>query len=324
MCHLRVVTMILAGAGMLCLPGCSEPEPSLWSGYAQGDYLYLAAPLGGRLMTVSVTQGQMVQAQAALFALDDEPERDALAEANARLSAAQAQAANTGKGRRLPELALTQAQYQQAQAGLTLAQNDLARQQQLARQGFVAAARVTDAQTALQQAQARLAELAAALQVAGLPARADEQQAAQAGSAAARAALQQAAWRAQQKQQLAPTAATVADVFFQPGEWVPAGQPVLSLLPPANVLARFYVPQAALSSVPPGQVVQVRCDGCTNPITARVIRVATQAEFTPPVIYSNAQRAKMVFMVEARPDQPGRLQPGQPLDVALPQAPAVP
>jgi HlyD family secretion protein len=323
-CHLRVVTMILAGAGMLCLPGCSEPEPSLWSGYAQGDYLYLAAPLGGRLMTVSVTQGQMVQAQAALFALDDEPERDALAEASARLSAAQAQAANTGKGRRLPELALTQAQYQQAQAGLTLAQNDLARQQQLARQGFVAAARVTDAQTALQQAQARLAELAAALQVAGLPARADEQQAAQAGSAAARAALQQAAWRAQQKQQLAPTAATVADVFFQPGEWVPAGQPVLSLLPPANVLARFYVPQAALSSVPPGQVVQVRCDGCTNPITARVIRVATQAEFTPPVIYSNAQRAKMVFMVEARPDQPGRLQPGQPLDVALPQAPAVP
>lgn len=324
MCHLRVVTMILAGAGMLCLPGCSEPEPSLWSGYAQGDYLYLAAPLGGRLVTVSVTQGQMVQAQAALFALDDEPERDALAEANARLSAAQAQAANTGKGRRLPELALTQAQYQQAQAGLTLAQNDLARQQQLARQGFVAAARVTDAQTALQQAQARLAELAAALQVAGLPARADEQQAAQAGSAAARAALQQAAWRAQQKQQLAPTAATVADVFFQPGEWVPAGQPVLSLLPPANVLARFYVPQAALSSVPLGQVVQVRCDGCTNPITARVIRVATQAEFTPPVIYSNAQRAKMVFMVEARPDQPGRLQPGQPLDVALPQAPAVP
>jgi HlyD family secretion protein len=316
-CHLRVVTMILAGAGMLCLPGCSEPEPSLWSGYAQGDYLYLAAPLGGRLMTVSVTQGQMVQAQAALFALDDEPERDALAEASARLSAAQAQAANTGKGRRLPELALTQAQYQQAQAGLTLAQNDLARQQQLARQGFVAAARVTDAQTALQQAQARLAELAAALQVAGLPARADEQQAAQAGSAAARAALQQAAWRAQQKQQLAPTAATVADVFFQPGEWVPAGQPVLSLLPPANVLARFYVPQAALSSVPPGQVVQVRCDGCTNPITARVIRVATQAEYTPPVIYSNAQRSKLVFMVEARPDPVDavKLHPGQPLDV---------
>jgi len=323
-CHLRIITMILLWAAMLCLPACTDTERTLWSGYARGDYLYLAAPLSGRLVTVWVTQGQEVTAQAALFALDDAPERDAQAEASARLNAARAQAANTRKGRRVPELAVTQAQYHQAQAGVTLAQNDLARQQQLAAQGFVAPARVTDAQTALQQAQARLGELAAALQVAGLPAREDEQQAAQAGSAAAQAAFQQAHWRAQQMQQLAPIAATVAEVFFQPGEWVPAGQPVLSLLPPANLLARFYVPQAALSSVPLGQVVHVHCDGCDNPITARVIHVATQAEFTPPVIYSNTERAKMVFMVEARPDQPARLHPGQPLDVVLPAGPTVP
>ena len=78
----------------------------------------------------------------------------------------------------------------------------------------------------------------------------------------------------------------VQDTFFVEGEWVPAGKPVVSLLPPGNVKARFYAPQAALSALAPGRTVEIRCDGCPAPFAAKVSFVSSQAEYTPPVLYS--------------------------------------
>ena len=307
----------------LTVTACSDKPATGWSGYAEGDYVYVAAPLAGRLESLAVQPGQSVAKGAPLFTLDSESERAAQAEATARVDGARAQAANTDKGRRAEEVAVTQAQYSQAQAAATLARNELARQQQLVAQGFVAKARVEDATTVLNQAQARVAEVGAALQVAKLPARSDERSAAQAGTSAALASLQQTQWRTAQKQQTAPAAALVAETFFRAGELVPAGQPVVSLLPPENIKARFFVPEAQIATLSVGQVVQLQCDGCGAPIAAHISRIATQPEYTPPVIYSNAQRAKLVFMVEARAnaaDAP-RLRPGQPLDVRLASAP---
>ena len=309
----------LMALAFLTVTACSDKPATGWSGYAEGDYVYVAAPLAGRLESVAVQPGQSVAKGAPLFTLDSESERAAQAEATARLDGARAQAANTDKGRRAEEVAVTQAQYTQAQAAATLARNEMTRQQQLVSQGFVSKARVEDATTVLKQAQARVAEVGAALQVAKLPARSDERSAAQAGTSAALASLQQTQWRTAQKQQTAPAAALVAETFFRAGELVPAGQPVVSLLPPENLKARFFVPEAQIASLSVGQVVQLQCDGCGAPIAARISRIATQPEYTPPVIYSNAQRAKLVFMVEARANaaDAARLRPGQPLDVRL-------
>jgi HlyD family secretion protein len=160
-------------------------------------------------------------------------------------------------------------------------------------------------------------ELEAALRVARLPARSDERTSADALSDAARAALAQSQWRERQKQQRAPSDALVADTLFRVGEWVNPGQPVVALLPPAGVKARFFVPEAELAALRLGQAVELRCDGCGAPLPARIDFIASRAEYTPPVIYSNSQRARLVFMVEARPEAKdgARLKPGQPLDV---------
>jgi HlyD family secretion protein len=315
MAALRVLPALAA----LVLVACSDKPAPAWSGYAEGDYVYVAAPLAGRLDAVAVQAGQTVVQGAPLFTLDAESEQAAQQEAAARLSSAQAQAANLEQGRRREEVAVTQAQLTQARAAETLAQSDLQRQQQLLTQGFVARARVDDAATQLGLARARVAELTAALQVAQLPARSEERAAQKANAQAASEVLHQSVWRARQKQQTAPSAARVADVFFQPGEWVGAGQPVVSLLPPGNIKARFFVPEADLGGLKPGQAVTLACDGCGAPVAATVTRVATQPEYTPPVIYSNAQRSKLVFMVEAKPSPQDaeRLKPGQPLDVRI-------
>jgi HlyD family secretion protein len=308
---LAVVTVGLAGCG-------DTAAPAHWSGYAEGDYVYIAAPLAGRLDSVSAQVGQTVAKGAALFQLDAESEQAARDEAAARLEGAQAQLTDLEKGRRGDEIAVIQAQQRQAQASVAQARQEAQRQQKLVAQGFVSQAHVDDANTALRLAQAKADELAAALRVAQLPARTDQRSAMAASANAAKEALRQSAWRAGQKQQFAPVSGMVTEVFYQPGEWIAGGQAVVALLPPANVKARFFVPEAELASLKLGQAVSLRCDGCQNAIAAHISRIATQPEFTPPVIYSNTQRTKLVFMVEAQPDAAaaGQLKPGQPLDVA--------
>ena len=108
------------------------------------------------------------------------------------------------------------------------------------------------------------------------------------------------------------------DTLYRPGEWVPAGAPVVSLLPPANVKIRFYVPETTVGTLRLGDAVSVRCDGCGADIAAAIRFIAPQAEFTPPVIYSRENRANLVFLVEARPNAPNpALHPGLPAEVAL-------
>ncbi|MFO1341210.1 MAG: HlyD family efflux transporter periplasmic adaptor subunit [Burkholderiaceae bacterium] len=306
-----------AALAALGLGGCHAPAPTGWSGYAEGDYVYVAAPVAGTLATLSVQAGQTVAAGAPLFALDATPSHAARAEADARVRAAQAQADNAGKGRREDEVAVVRAQLAQARAQAERTQAEWLRQRALVAQGFISESRLDDAATARTQARDRVAELEASLRVALLPARSDERANAAALVDAAREAQRQLQWREQQAMQSAPAAGLVADTFWRAGEYVPAGQPVLALLPPEARKARFYVPEAELGGLALGQAVSLHCDGCGAPIAARITRIASQPEYTPPVIYSNSQRAKLVFLVEARPAAADatRLHPGQPLDV---------
>jgi HlyD family secretion protein len=312
----------LAAAALLLLAAaCGRHEDAGWSGYAEADYVYVASPLAGTLSALHVQAGERVARGKPLFALESEAEKAAREEAAARLEAARYQAENTDKGKREPEVAVNQAQLSQARAQAELAQHDLARKRELVAKGFISRAQLDEAQATLAQAQARVRELSSVVQVARLPARADERAAADAQVEAARQVLKQSEWRQQQKQQTAPADAQVADTFFRPGEFVAAGQPVVALLPPGNLKARFYVPETQLTQVALAQDVLLECDGCGAPIRARVTHIATRPEYTPPVIYSNSQRSKLVFMVEAKPAPAdgARLRPGQPLGVR-PQA----
>ena len=118
-----------------------------------------------------------------------------------------------------------------------------------------------------------------------------------------------------------PVTGRVNDTYYVAGDWVPAGLPVASLLPPANVKIRFFVPEPALGRIKPGQAITFSCDGCGPPMSATIAFISDRAEFTPPVLYSRDNRAKLVFLVEAKPspDVAARLNPGQPVDVSLPQ-----
>jgi HlyD family secretion protein len=162
-------------------------------------------------------------------------------------------------------------------------------------------------------------ELQGQLEVSRLPARQDQIRAQDAQVAAARAASSQSSWRLDQKHIAAAQGGLVVDTLYREGEWVAPGSPVVRMLPPQNVKLRFFVPQAVAGGLKPGRNIAVRCDGCGDEVPATVSYIASEPEYTPPVIYSNETRAKLVFMVEARPsiENAGRLRPGQPVEVTL-------
>ncbi|HEX3626919.1 MAG TPA: efflux RND transporter periplasmic adaptor subunit [Verrucomicrobiae bacterium] len=133
------------------------------------------------------------------------------------------------------------------------------------------------------------------------------------------AALAKAKWSFDQKEQFAPTNAFVQDTLYRQGEFVAAGSPVVVLLPPANIKTRFFVPQAILPRIKAGDTVTVTFDGSPRAYSATISFISTQNEFTPPVIYSRENRAKLVFMIEATfsPEDAAELRPGQPVDVKI-------
>jgi HlyD family secretion protein len=115
----------------------------------------------------------------------------------------------------------------------------------------------------------------------------------------------------------APVAGTIQQIYFREGEMVPAQRPVLSIMPPGNMKIRFFVPEPDLPKLKIGQEVRITCDNCAPDLTAKIYFVATQAEYTPPVIYSLDERNKLVFLIQARPSRPDSLRVGQPVSVHL-------
>jgi HlyD family secretion protein len=108
----------------------------------------------------------------------------------------------------------------------------------------------------------------------------------------------------------------VEEVFYRPGEWAAANAPILALLPDNEVKLVFFVPEAEMARYRPGRTVSFACDGCAARGSARITWVSPRPEFTPPVLYSKGSRDRLVYRVEALPENAATLNPGLPVDVA--------
>jgi len=309
----------IAVAVAAALAACGKPESASLQGYVEGEYVRIAAPFAGTLVTLDTARGRNVEAGTPLFALEAENEDAARREAQERVRKAAAQVEDLKKGKRVTEIDSARAQLAQAEAMAGNSEKDLQRQLDLVGKGFVSQSRADEAKAARDRDRNKVMEMQNDLATMRSGARPDEVRAAEAEAAAARESLAQAEWKLRQKSVAASVSGTVSDTLFVRGEWVPAGAPVVSLLPPTNVKVRFFVPETRLGAVRVGQKVALACDGCAAPIDASVSFIASQAEFTPPVIYSKDNRAKLVFLVEARPAPADavKLHPGQPVDVTL-------
>ena len=262
-------------------PACGHPDSNALQGYGEADYVYLSSQDPGIIGELFVREGDFVAADAPIFRLN--PQRLGY---EAQSAVAQHAAATDA--------------IRSAQASAVLAERNYARGEQLASQGFYPRARLDADRAARNAANAQLAQARR-----------------EAGAASAQTSLARA--RVSDTDTRAPAAGTIEQIFHRPGEVVAAGAPIVALLAPQNMKVRFFAPEALLARLPVGAHVSVSCDGCAHAFVCRVSFVAREPQFTPPVIYSLGQREKLVFLVEARFDQPTTIRPGVPVDVRLAQ-----
>jgi HlyD family secretion protein len=311
--------IFISTAALLALAGCRRAPADHLQGYLEGEFLYVAAPLAGRLDQLAVTKGARVDTGAPLFTLEHAAELALRQQAASQLAAAEARLADLRKGSRPSELAALDARLAQARAAAELSQIELTRQSELL-QGKVSTPSEHDrARLTHERNLAVVAELDAQLATARLGSRADTIAAAESEVAAAQAAQTRADWSVAEKTQHAPRSALVFDTLYRPGEFIPAGQPVVSLLPPENLKVRFFVPEEKLSTLRPGQPVRVTLSGRDRPLDATLSYLSPKPEYTPPVLYNRDNRTRLVFLAEAvfDPATARDLHPGQPVEVTL-------
>ena len=314
-----ILTLSACALAAVLLAGCSGNSSGGFQGYVEGEYVYVAAPLGGSLTNLAVARGDSVKTGQLLFELERGSEAAAVRQAEKNLAQSQSQLEDLTKGKRPTEIASLEAQLERAKANLKLSSDQLARREQLSTTDVVSREELDQARAKRDADKAQAGQLAADLETARLGGREDAVRAAQAVVASQTAALDKAKWSFDQKQQFAPTNALVHDTLYRQGEWVAAGNPVVALLPPANLKVRFFVPETLLAKIKTGQSVQVSFDGSAKSYSATVNYISTQAEFTPPVLYNRENRSKLVYMIEAKfsPEDAADLRPGQPVDIRI-------
>lgn len=276
------------------LSACSQAEDRALTGYVEADLLYLAPQDSGVVKSLAVREGDRVKAGDILFTLDP---------ARASITAEQAQATAAGVTTRTADDGAMAKQIAEAEANRALAEKTFSRSRALVGSGAVTKEKYDIDAASLAAANARLeaarAELAAMMH--------DRDSA----DAAARFAGQ----RLSDLAVAAPAAGSIERIYRRPGEIAAMGDPVVALLAPENLKLKFFAPEALLSSLEVGGTIAFSCDGCAPAMRATISFIAAEPQFTPPVIYSLKERQKLVFLVEARPDDPAGLRPGLPVTI---------
>jgi HlyD family secretion protein len=300
------------------LAACSNPNNGRLQGWVEGDFVFVGPDEVGRVETLSVREGDQVTSGAPLFTVDADLQQADVNTTSAQVSEARERLRRLeAQQQRSEEIAVMEAQEKRAEAMLQLSTVEFDRQQQLTARNAGTQAALDTAKANFNRDKAALEEVRRQIAVARLSAREEEIAAARQMLAAAESRKKSAETKLARRRLVSPVSGAVQQIYFRPGEMVPAGRPVLSILPPGNIKVRFFIGEPSLQKVALGDMVEVTCDGCAKPIAARVSFIARSAEYTPPVIYSLEERNKLVFMVEARSDTPEGLRVGQPVSVAL-------
>ena len=310
------IILVIAGASWTWTKYAHTPREIAWQGWVEGNYLFVGPDDPGRVTALKVDRGHSVKRGEPLFSVENDLQAAELRQAEAALSEAEARFARAEAAQQRPEeILVLEAQKERLEAALDKSRPELARAKDLVANGISPQSRLDEAGAALASDEAAVAAAKRQIEVARLKARTED-------IVAARAIVEQAKQRVaaarvslDRRAIVAPADGVVQDIFYRQGEVVAASRPVLSLLPPGNMKLLFFVPEPQLVRMSPGQKIDATCDGCTKPISATITFVSREAEFTPPVIFSREERSKLVFRIEAQPNDGAQLHVGLPVTV---------
>ena len=310
--------IIFAISVPLVLTGCHQQSDDT-IGYVNADFLYISSNVSGNITQLNIQRGDTIKTQSSLFSLDPMPEQQALLQQQNLTKQQQEYLEDMLKGERDPVIQANEAQLKQAEAKRNLAKETYDRANKLLKKKVISQEKYDMALSHYKTEIQAVNEARANLINSQLASREHQIKAQRYQVYALQAVEKQAKWNLEQKTVTSPTDALVNDVYYRPGEYVPADMPVVSLLSPQYMHIDFFVNETMLSQLKQGQQISFTCDGCSTDNQATINYIDTQAQYTPPVIYSDQSRSKLVYEVHAKlPEETAfNFHPGQPVQIHL-------
>ncbi len=284
----------------LLLLGCEDSDEGVIFGYVEGRFRLLAPESEGRIAELMIEEGQDVEAGAIIARLDDSVERARLAEAEAQAAAAEARVKDASLGGRAPEIQAARDLLAQAEAAAQQAADELGRVRPLYDRGVVPHSRLDAAEAASQAADARVAELRQRLALVELPARENVIHALESDADAAKAAMDAAREALAKRTVYAPQPGRIERLLREPGETAGPSAPIVRYLPAGAMMAVGFIPEPKLGEFTLGDRLAVTCDSCPKDLAAVVTSISQKAAFTAPTIFSDKERARLIFRMEAQ------------------------
>lgn len=312
---MKLVLTTLSIIFVFIYSGCTETD-SGYQGYIDVDYTNLSTETTGTIVSIPVTKGIQVKSGDLLLKLDDTKEKLETEALQAQLENAENLLADMQSGKRVLEREIIEAQLAEAKAALENAETEFQRYLKLFQQKAVSASIFETKETVYKTAQARVDAITHQRELSKEGNREYQVKAQEATIAQMKAKIEEAKYMRSLTSLYSPEDAMVFDVYYRKGELLQAGHVALRLISPEAVKIRFFVPQSIAQTLKIGQKVTVT--GETS-FQAKITYISPTSEYTPPIIYSNESNKRLVFMVEAKPEQikTEHLVIGQPLKVTL-------
>ncbi len=320
----RKLPFALAATSLLLFAAVScgrKPNPDVISasGTIEARDVQVAAKVGGQVREVPVEEGARVRSGDVLAVLDHDALDIQLRQAEAGVALADAQLALLRQGARREDIAQARAQVDQAEASLRVAEDDARRMRALAAQGSVTVKQRDDAEARLTAAQAQAAAAREGLKKSESFTRPEELTAAQARRDQAAAAADLIRKSIADSTVTSPVGGFVTVKAVEPGDSVAPGSTVATVTELDRVHVMIYVSEVELGRVRLGERAEVRVDSFPGRVfPGRVTFISPEAEFTPKNVQTKEDRVKLVFGVKVELDNPeGLLKPGLPADAVL-------
>ena len=264
----------------MALVGCSN-DSNFADGYIDADLVYISSDFNGKLVKLDASRGQFVHIGNPLYQLEQTNEDNNIAASKEITRNLQA-TLNATKNK----LAYAKLTYQ--------------RQEKLAKEGFFS----QDSLDSLRQ---------------NVEVLENELLATEAQISSAKINTAQNIWQKSKKQIVAEQNGLIFDTYYTKGEYIPSASPVLSLITESNIKVIFYTPETNLSQIHLGQKVLLHIDNSNTSLAGEISYIANKSEYTPPIIYSQSQRQKLVYRIEAKLTKPNltQIHLGQPLSVEM-------
>lgn len=257
--------MMLLGFIGLLLVGCKQESKS-YNGYVDADLVYLSADYAGRLTDLAVQRGQLVKKNDFLFKLEQTSE-----EYDLEMS-------------KLTTKDLL-AQRQQILAQLHFNEINYFRTLGMRRKNAASQNDLDMALRDLDVSKQQLADIDAKIDSNKIESKYKQ-------------------WKVLRKERFAPESGLVFDTYYTKSEYVQGGYPILSLITKEHIKAVFFVPEPKLSRIRLNQKVIILTELGGRFAKGHINYISNIAEYTPPIIYSREESARLVFRVEAKIDAP--------------------